>query len=97
MLIISGSAEFIGETDSFVKGNLHVFTMFCANEDLDDQLKEIENFFNDRNWDQILIEEAGLIDDDATLENDTLKQAYNKAHIEQLSVVIQNTPISKAA
>ena len=97
MLIISGTAEFTGDTDKFVNGNLHPFTMFCTNEDLDDQLKDIEIFLNKRDWDHILIEEAGLIDDEATLENDILKQAYNKAHVEKLSVIIQNTPISNAA
>lgn len=97
MLIISGSAEFTGEADKFVKGDLHTFTMFCLNENLDDQLEDIEIFFNERDWDQIVIEEAGLIDNENVLENDILKQAYNKANVEKLSVVIQNTPISNAA
>ncbi|XPF95710.1 hypothetical protein ACM9HF_06755 [Colwellia sp. RE-S-Sl-9] len=97
MLIISGTAEFMGETNKFVKGDLHAFTMFCTNEVLDDQLIDIENFFNERDWDQITIEEAGLINDDSMLDNDTLKQAYQKASEESLSVVIQNTPISNAA
>jgi len=97
MLIISGSAEFIGKASQFEQGNIHAFTMFCSNEDLDSQLKDIEQFFNDRDWDQIIIEDAGLISDESMLENDVLKQAYNKANSEKLSVVIQNMPVSNAA
>lgn len=97
MLIISGSAEFIGETGKFVKGDLHAFTMFCSNENLDDQLKEIETFFNNLNWDEIIIEQTGLITDSVLLENDTLKMAYDKACEDQYSVVMQNTPITQAA
>ena len=103
MLIIGGTAEFIGNTDKFKKGNLHGFTMFCSNEDLDSQLKVIEIFFNGLSWDEIKIEEAELIDKQALmgnselLNNDVLKQAYNKACDEGLSVVMQNTPMSNAA
>jgi len=103
MLIIGGTAEFIGETDKFTKGNLHAFTMFCSNEDLDSQLKEIEIFFNERLWDEIRIEEAELVDEESLsgdselLNNDILKLAYSKANVEGLSVVMQNTPMSNAA
>lgn len=97
MLIIAGTAEFIGETDKFTKGNLHAFTMFCSNEDLDSQLKEIETFFNDRHWDEIRIEEAELLEGNEVLANDILKLAYNKASEEGLSVVMQNSPMSDAA
>lgn len=97
MLIISGSAEFIGETNQFTKGDSHAFTMFCSNENLDDQLPDIERFFNHLNWDQILIEEAGIVDNDEALNNSTLKQAFNKANKEHLSVVMQNSPLTNAA
>jgi len=97
MLIIAGSAEFVGETDKFTKGNSHAFTMFCSNEDMDSQLKEIEAFFNQRNWDEISIDEAELINNSEVLNNDILKQAFDKANLEGLSVVIQNSPMSDAA
>jgi len=97
MLIIGGSAEFIGETDKFTKGNSHAFTMFCSNEDLDNQLQEIEAFFNQRDWDKINIDEAELIENSEALNNDIFIQAFNKANDEGLSVVIQNTPMSDAA
>ncbi|WP_426357932.1 hypothetical protein ACPUVO_15995 [Pseudocolwellia sp. HL-MZ19] len=97
MLIISGSAEFIGKTNMFVKGDLHAFTMFCSNENLQEQLKEIEVFFNQLDWDEIVIEKEGIIENTASLENDTLKQAFDKASQDKLSVVIQNTPLSVAA
>ncbi len=97
MLIISGSAEYIGETNQFVKGNLHAFTMFCSNENLQEQLKDIEAFFNQLDWDEIIIQEEGIIEDTASLENDTLKQAFEKASQDKLSVVIQNTSLSAVA
>lgn len=97
MLIISGTAEYTGEGSQFVKGDTHAFTMFCKGEELNDQLSNIENYFNGQHWDEIVIEESGLIENDVTLANDKLKQAFSNAIRDGLSVVIQNEPITKAA
>lgn len=97
MLIISGSAEFIGDTNKFIKGNSHAFTMFCSNENLDEELKSIERYFNDLHWDKIIIEDSGIIEGDSKLANDTLKQAFNNAISDKLSVVIQNNPLTPSA
>jgi len=97
MLIISGSAEFIGDTNKFTQGDSHAFTMFCSNENLNDELQNIEEYFNGLNWDKIIIEESGIIEDDSKLENNTLKQAFNNAVRDKLSVVIRNEPIYKVA
>jgi len=94
MLIISGTAEFVGTSGKFTKGDQHEFTMFCANENLDEQLKEIEAFFNDRDWDEIVIQENGVIADETLLENDTLKQAYQKASTEKFSLIVKNISVS---
>ena len=103
MLIIGGTAEFIGETDKFKKGDVHSFTMFCLNEDLDSQLKEIETFFNDSHWDEIRIEKTELVDnklldsESELLSNDKLKLAYKKANTDGLSIIMKNAPIHSEA
>lgn len=94
MLIISGTAKYTGEEEKFLKGNEHAFTMFCNSDQLDDQLVNIEKFFNDFHWDDIIIEENGIIDNDATLGNDTLKQAFSNALRDNFSIVIQNEPLT---
>lgn len=100
MLIIAGTAEFIGETNKFKKGDVHSFTMFCLNEDLDSQLNEIEAFFNNSDWDEIRIEQTELVDnnlldgDSDLLNNDTLKLAYKNASIDGLSMIMKNDPIT---
>ena len=103
MLIIGGTAEFIGETDKFTKGDLHSFAMFCSNEDLDSQLKEIEAFFNNSHWDEIRIEQTEIVDnklldgDSELLNNDTLKLAYKNASNDGLSMIMKNEPIQSEA
>lgn len=94
MLTISGSAQFTVENGKFSCGDKHLFTLFSVEENFEDNLGNIENFLNNLGWDDIFIEQTELVNDSNAIEHSILKQAYEKAEIEGLSVVINNSPLA---
>lgn len=90
MLIINGSAEFMSENSEYVQGSRYAFNMFVKSDNLNDQLKEIEAYLVQRNWDNIEITENGLIENIEGIQHTVLISAFKKAEEEGLAVVIHN-------
>lgn len=97
MLIISGTAECTTKNDKYNQGDRHIITVFSPNEILDENLSLIETYLNDLGWDDILIEETQLILNSNELEHSVLKEGFEKALEQGLSVVINNEPLVNAA
>jgi hypothetical protein len=99
MLIISGSAQHTLDNSTlnnriFKKGDLHTFTLFSNNEDLESSLSSIESYLNKLGWDDITIEETQLIQDSAEFDHAVLKEGFEKANKEGFAVVINNDAVS---
>jgi hypothetical protein len=95
MLIISGSAQHTSDNSTiYKKGDLHTFTLFSKDEDLEGNLSAIESYLNNLGWDDIAIEETQLIQDSAEFDHAVLKEGFEKAKTEIFAVVINNEAIS---
>lgn len=93
MLIINGSAEFMLDNGEKVKGSRYGINMFSNNNNLDEQLKGIENHLMARGWDNIEITDNGFIENIEDIEHDILMAAFKMAEKEGFSVVVNNIPL----
>jgi len=91
MLIVNGSAECMSTSTKQVKGDRHGFNMFVKNDNLEAQLKDIENYLVARDWDNIEITDNGLIENIEGISHSVLIEAFKKAQNEGLAVVVNNT------
>lgn len=93
MLVISGIAESMKDKAPIIQGQKYNFNLFSTNESLDDQLALIEQYFVDKGWNNISIDQQEFIDDDTSFEHEILQNAFNLAKTDGLTGVINNTPI----
>lgn len=93
MLIINGTAELMTENDSFNKGDRHEFNMFSLNMPLEDQLTQIEEYLVTRGWDNIEVNNNGIVEDPNDIQHAVLAAAYEKAKSEGFAVTINNQPL----
>jgi len=93
MLIINGTAELMTENDSFNKGDRHEFNMFSLNMPLEDQLTQIEEYLVTRGWDNIEVNNNGIVEDPSDIQHAVLAAAYEKAKSEGFAVTINNQPL----
>lgn len=94
MLIINGTAELMHNSDNFNKGDRHEFNMFSVNMPLEDQLNQIEEYLVTRGWDNIEVNDNGIIEDPKDINHAVLQAAYEKAKSEGFAVTINNQPLS---
>ena len=94
MLIINGTAELMKDHESLNKGDRHEFNMFSLNMPLEDQLAQIEDYLVTRGWDNIEVNDNGIVEDANNIEHAVLQVAYEKAKIEGLAVTINNQPLT---
>lgn len=94
MLIINGTAELMNNSNSFNKGDRHEFNMFSVNMPLEEQLTQIEDYLVARGWDNIEVNENGIIDDPSKIGHAVLQAAYEKAKTEGFAVTINNQPLT---
>ena len=93
MLIINGSAEFMSTQGEHTQGDRHTFNMFVKNDNLNDELKNIENYLVARGWDNIEITDNGLVENIEGIQHEVLIAAFKKAQDEGLAVVVHNNAI----
>lgn len=93
MLLLSGVAESMLDKEDIIKGQVYGFNLFCNNEELDEQLDNIEQFFNDKGWDNIVIEQQAIIETNTDISNEVLLDAYKLAKVEGISGVVNKSPI----
>lgn len=93
MLILNGTAEYMSDDDTKIKGDRHGFNMFVKSDDLDSQLSGIEDYLVKRGWDNIEITDNGLIENIEGINHAVLIEAFKKAQAEELAVVVNNTAI----
>lgn len=91
MLIIHGTAEAIKNGENVTKGQRYQFNLLSSNLNFEEQLGDIEHYFNSKGWDNIEIEESGLIDNKDNIEHKVLKEAYELAQKQGLAALINNT------
>ncbi len=96
MLIISGTAECIVESNHYTKDERHILTMFSTDETLENNLEAIEKNLNNLGWDKIVIEEVESLDDNSTLDHQVLKEGFDKAAKFGLAFVINNEALETA-
>lgn len=94
MLVLGGVAESMENSQSFNKGEKHEYILFCKDHNLADQLENIETYFNDKGWDNIVINREELIDDDSGIEHETLANAYKLADENGLSAAAISQPLN---
>jgi len=97
MLVISGTAQYQLDEGQYSKGNWHTFTLFSVNENFDAILDDVEAHLNELGWDDIFIGQAELIADDTQLDHSILKQGFEKALSQGMSVVMNNEAITSVA
>ncbi len=93
MLIINGTAELMKENENFNKGDRHEFNMFSLNMPLEDQLSQIEEYLVTRGWDNIEVNNNGIVEDPSAIQHAVLAAAYEKAKDEGFAVTINNQPL----
>ena len=94
MLIINGTAELMKESPSLIKGNRYEFNMFSLNMPLEEQLTQIEAYLVSRGWDNIEVNNNGIVEDPNNIHHSVLREAYDKAKNEKFSVTINNQPLA---
>ena len=94
MLIITGTAENMSDNNDWVKGDRYEFNLFSSDENFDDRLDVFDKFLMSKGWDNIEVENTGIIADSADIEHDILKQAFDKASQEGLAVVVTTDAIT---
>jgi hypothetical protein len=93
MLIINGTAELVKENQSFNKGDRHEFNMFSLNMPLEDQISQIEEYLVSRGWDNIEVNNNGIVENPNDIQHAILQAAYEKAKVEGFAVTINNQPL----
>lgn len=94
MLVLSGFAESMRDQNDIVKGNKYEFNLFCQNENLDEQLTSIEEYMNNKGWDNIVINQQELLEDVSGINHEVLLDAYQLAIAEGISGVVNKNPIA---
>jgi len=97
MLIISGTAECILDTNQYSKDERHILTMFSTDETLENNLEAIEQNLNNLGWDKIVIEEVETITNGNLLDHAVLKEGFDKAEKFGLSFVVNNESLAETA
>jgi hypothetical protein len=97
MLIMSGRAQFINKTSKYVQGDVHSITLFSNKGSFDDNLLLVEGYLNDLGWDDIFIDETEIIKNKIELKHEVLIGGYEKAIAQDISVVVNNIALDKAA
>ena len=90
MLIIHGTAEALKSSENIIKGSRYQFNLLSNNMNFEEQLADIEKYFIDKGWDNIVIEESGLIENKDVIEHNVIKQAYELAEKQGLAALINN-------
>jgi len=96
MLIISGTAECILESNQYSKDERHILTMFSTDESLENNLEAIEKNLNNLGWDKIVIEEIEIVSNSNSLDHAVLKEGFDKAAKHGLSFVVHNEALAEA-
>ena len=94
MLVLSGFAESMRDQNDIIKGNKYEFNLFCQNENLDEQLTSIEEYMNNKGWDNIVINQQELLEDVSDINHEVLLDAYQLAITEGISGVVNKNPIA---
>ena len=97
MLIMSGTAQFVDKTSNYIQGDVHSITLFANKGSIEDNLPSVERYLNDLGWDDIIINETEIIKNNAELQHDVLIQAYDKAIVQDISVVVNNIALEQVA
>ena len=77
------------------KSQCYGFNLFLKNEELDQQLNDIEDYMLTRGWDNIVIQEQELLQDETEINHSVLKQAFNQAKEHGLCGVFNHTPLQE--
>lgn len=95
MLVISGFAESVQDNSEqqLNKGNVYGFNLFSQNEELYDQLVNIEQFMQERGFDNIMIEEQELLENTDSIEHQVMLKAIEQAKESGLSGVLIKEPV----
>ncbi|MFD2168148.1 hypothetical protein ACFSJY_17970 [Thalassotalea euphylliae] len=96
MLVVSGFAESMQneQSSNFIKGNRYNFNLFTQNESLDEQLETIESYMMKKGWDNIVIEEQELLDEQLEINNDIIATAIEAAKKEGIAGVVHHEPVA---
>ena len=94
MLIINGTAELMSDSESYKKGARHEFNMFSLHMPLEDQLSKIEQYLVTRGWDNIEVNNNGIVENPDDIKHAVLQVAYEKAKVDGFAVTLNNEPLS---
>jgi hypothetical protein len=96
MLVMNGTAEYTNDDGFKEKRRRYPFNMFSLNENIDSCIEEIANFLGDRGWNEINIKRKEFVSNEANIENDLLREAFEDAKKNKYSVVIYSEPVDEA-